>query len=673
MDVINILDAQSANMIAAGEVVDRPASAIKELVENAIDAGSTEITVEIENGGNTRIRVSDNGKGISATDLPKAVLRHATSKIKTGADIDGVMTLGFRGEALAAIAAVSRLEIISKQKDSEYGSILTSDENGVTVQEIGCPDGTTVLVNDIFYNTPARRKFLKKDVTEAAAAQTVTEKAALSNPQIAFKFINNGEIKFSTSGDGKLFSAIYSVMGKQMAKGFTELRYELDFVKVRGYVSLPEFARGNRSAQNVFVNGRYVVSKTVQAALSEAFKSFLPGGKFPAAVLFLDVPPLFVDVNVHPAKIEIKFADERKVYEGVYYAVKDALLRKDAFVPAEEREKRLQGDGGTQTARRPQEELFVSPSAEKTASGVGEGGAKPSGASGVNGRMAKAYGAFGGSLPMMPRSAAVETRAQSDAARAEAEAAKKRKAFAPSAATLEAGEEAFEKAFGEKKASEAETEGQNRVSNPTLFEAEEKTAAYEQSEMSTAPIYRLAGEVFDAYLLVETEKAFYVIDKHAAHERLLYEKLARNKKAESQQLLAGIVVSLSTEEAAVLSQNLESLSEFGFEAEVFGDDAIIVRAVPAAIKEIKELDVLMQGFARELLDGVSLSFNERCDKALYTLACKAALKAGVKNGEVHNKWLVDSLFEEGNIKYCPHGRPIMKEFSRKEMDKWFDR
>lgn len=657
MDVINILDAQSANMIAAGEVVDRPASAIKELVENAIDAGSTEITVEITGGGIGGIRVSDNGKGISATDLPKAVLRHATSKIKTGADIDGVMTLGFRGEALAAIAAVSRLEIISKQKDSDFGNILTSDENGVSVQEIGCPDGTTVLVNDIFYNTPARRKFLKRDITEAAAAQAVVEKAALSNPGIAFKFISNGEIKVSTSGDGKLFSAIYSVMGRQMAKGFTEVKYDLDFVSVRGYVSLPEFARGNRGAQNVFVNGRYIVSKTVQAALSEAFKSFLPGGKFPAAVLFVSVPPLFVDVNVHPAKIEIKFADERKIYEAVYYGVKDALVRKDAFSTEEEREKKLLKNEVEIPAPKEQEEVFVSTQQKETAKPEAlkkSESPAPKKEQSENGAHAPV---FDGTLFNLPRSAAVETRAQT-------EAAKKRVVFSPATATA---------VLDEEKRVESETEDKIKVSTPVLFESAEEKDIYEQKKMSTAPVYKLVGEAFDAYLLVETEKTFYIIDKHAAHERLLYERLARNKTAESQQLLAGIVVSLNAEEAAVLSQNLGSLSEFGFDAEPFGDDAIIVRAVPAAIKEIKDLDALMQGFAKELLDGASLSFKERCDRALYTLACKAALKAGVKNGEVHNKWLVDSLFEEGNIKYCPHGRPIMKEFPKKEMDKWFDR
>lgn len=604
MNVINVLDAQSANMIAAGEVVERPAAALKELIENAIDAGATNISAEIKNGGTTLIRVSDNGCGISADDLPRALLRHATSKIKSGADIDGVMTLGFRGEALAAIAAVSHLSIISRQQGFDFGNVLTSDEDGVSVEEVGCPVGTTVLVEGLFYNTPARRKFLKRDATEAAACRTVTERLAVANPHIAFHFISDGEEKLSTTGDGDIKSAIASAFGAGFANGLVAISGEADEVAISGFVSTPEAARGKSTAQSCFVNGRYVISRTVQAALKEAFKSYIPHDRYPAAVLFITVPPLFVDVNVHPAKTELKFANERPVYEAVYYAVRNALTRSDAFT----------GD---------ESDIFISH----------------------------------GDIAPLEQRVAIEPTAHTAQAFNAAD-------FMPTHGNDEA-EERFSVPQSAPKSEPPRTE---------LRLAEPKTSElFAQAEMEKQPQYRYVGEAFDSYIIAETKDALYIIDKHAAHERILYERLRTSRTAESQALLVPAVAELEEWEAQLILQSRDYLYSLGFEIDEFGGGSVAVRSVPVALRNEKELTPLLEQFAATLAAGGALPFEERCDRALYTMACKAALKAGIHNEAHDNEWIISRLFKDGNIKYCPHGRPIAKVFTKREADKWFDR
>ena len=606
MDVINILDSQSANMIAAGEVVERPASAVKELVENAIDALAKSITVELKGGGSQLIRVSDDGCGISAADLPKAILRHATSKISCGTDIDGVKTLGFRGEALAAISAVSQMQIISRMEGQAFGNLLSCEDGVCTVEEVGCPVGTTVLVEGLFYNTPARRKFLKRDATETAACRSVVEKAAISNPHIAFKFIADGEQKFATSGDGSLTAAIADTLGDARAKNLIRVEGTAEQVRVSGYVSAPSAAVGRNTAQNTFVNGRFVVSKTVQAALKEAFKTYIPHDRYPSSVLFVDVPHKFVDVNVHPAKIEIKFADERLVYEAVYYAVKGALGRQDAFT------------GGA-------DDIFVS----------------------------------GGDV-LKP-------------------VAEKRSYVAPSYTpnTLsthkvlkeEAKQSAFNAAsFGEESSALPSLEAlEVKVASPKVSELLEK-----QEKLQTEPTYRYVGELYNAYLVAETKDALYIVDKHAAHERILYEDIKKSSTVQSQALLMPEIVELSAADTALITENIDYLKGFGFDVEAFGDNSLIVRALPAGIKAGAASDMLA-GFADTLDKGGALPAEERKDRALFTVACKAALKAGVSNDPAHNKWVLDKLFADGSIKYCPHGRPVAKMFLRRDVDKWFDR
>ncbi len=596
-------------MIAAGEVVERPASAVKELVENAIDAGAKSISVELKGGGSQLIRVSDDGCGISAADLPKAILRHATSKISCGTDIDGVKTLGFRGEALAAISAVSKMQIISRMEAQPFGNLLSVEEGVCTVEEVGCPVGTTVLVEGLFYNTPARRKFLKRDATETAACRSAVEKAAISNPHIAFKFIADGEQKFATSGDGSLTAAIADTLGDARAKNLIRVEGKAEQVVVSGYVSAPSAAVGRNTAQNTFVNGRFVVSKTVQAALKEAFKTYLPHDRYPSSVLFVDVPHKFVDVNVHPAKIEIKFADERLVYEAVYYAVKSALGRQDAFTGGED-------------------DIFVS----------------------------------GG-----------------DVAKPVEKPAEKRPSYTPvfTQNTLsthkvlkeEAAQSAFNAAdYGDTSFKTPKEESfVAKVAQAPVSELLEKQVAIKEE-----PKYRYVGELYDAYLIAQTGDALYIVDKHAAHERILYEDIKKSSTVQSQALLMPEVVELNAADTALIAENIDYLRGFGFDIEAFGDNSLIVRALPAGIKASAAADMLA-GYADTLEKGGALPAEERKDRALFTVACKAALKAGVPNDPAHNKWILDKLFADGSIKYCPHGRPVAKMFLRRDVDKWFDR
>ena len=637
MGIINVLDAQTANLIAAGEVVERPSSAAKELLENSIDAKAKSITMEIRNGGRTLLRVTDDGSGFLREDIPKALLRHATSKIECGDDINGIRSLGFRGEALAAIGSVSRLEIITKHRSEEIGTRLTADENGIIMEDIGCPDGTTVSMRDIFYNTPARQKFLKKDGTEGASCVAAAERLALSHPEISFTVISDGERKFQTAGDGELYPAIYSVFGRDFAKRLIKVEYELGGVSVNGYITPPDAVRGSRAMQTAFVNGRYVKSKTVQAALEEAFRSFIPRGKFPGCVLFVSLLPELTDVNVHPAKTEIKFASERDVFRAVYYAVKNALEA--------EPEEKLLGDPATQKViAKPvlpelppdqdpfaengaQTQILQRSSIEKS---IFEGGETP------KNRVVQ---------PIMPQKT-------------------EKKVFRADLGDDDVFDSQSEFVFSDS----------TQVAEPADPEPKAEASA-EQATLITdmAPAWRMIGQAYDSYIFVETEENILIIDKHAAHERVLYEKLAKSKELHIQELLSGVPVNIGREQAAVLLENADFLEEKGFKIEDFGEGALIVRTVPATLGNLKGLNTILEDFARTLSDGNGLSFAERCDRALYTVACKAALKARIKNRPEDDENVVRMLAENPHLRYCPHGRPFIKKLPKREIEKYFDR
>lgn len=618
MGVINILDAQTANMIAAGEVVDRPASALKELLENALDAGAKRISVEIKGGGRAFLRITDDGRGFYRDDIPKALLRHATSKIKSGADLNEILTFGFRGEALAAISSVSRMEIISRHIDETVGTRLTSDENGVVMDDTGCPVGTTVIVKDLFYNTPARQKFLKKDMTETSACVSVASAAAISHPEVSFTVSVEGERRFYTAGDGKLLQALYAVYGKAFAGGLIEVSYELDGVKAHGFVTSPDHARGNRGMQMFYVNGRSIRSKTMQAALEEAFRSYLPHGRYPACVLFLEIPYGLTDVNVHPAKLEIKFANERPVFSAVYYAVKNKL-----------NEDPVSKETPAQETPAPAPVLQETP--KETAQTP--------------------------EIPRTERPAPAYTSVYTPPKKEE-----------PPRRT-------FNARIGEE---DLDMQTMLRFAQPT----EEEARTYEQSKEEAQPVqvqiderpyHRLLGEAYNAFLFVETKDEVLVIDKHAAHERILYEKLASKKEVHTQQLLSPIPLTLADDDVASLCENASYLAEFGFEIEPFGNDTLLVRAVPASLANTKDLKSILERFASDLLSGSRVSFAEKCDRALFTVACKAALKAGIPNDQAHNEWVVQQLMENPSLRFCPHGRPVMHALTRKEIEGYFDR
>lgn len=648
MGIINILDSQTANLIAAGEVVERPSSAAKEMLENSIDAGAKNITLEIKNGGRSLVRVIDDGCGFLREDIPKALLRHATSKISCGEDINGIKTLGFRGEALAAMGSVSRMDIVTKHRSEEIGTRLTSDDDGIVMVDTGCPDGTTVSVRDLFYNTPARQKFLKRDATEGASCVAAAEKVALSHPEISFTVISDGERKFTTPGDGKLYPAIHAVFGREFSKTLTEIDYEHEGVKVYGYVTTPDAARGSRAMQTVFVNGRYVKSKTVQAALEEAFRSYIPRGKYPGCVLFVSLDPELTDVNVHPAKTEIKFASEKDVFRAVYYGIKTKI---DA-VPED---KPLGDSSATETAEKTQD---FKPSSD----------------------------IFGG-IPAVdtkeifaeaPKPAVTIKPADVDffPMDKEREVTPSAEATAKKAFRADIGEEdlfpsSIPFCFKDPVPVAELTEScEDAVAEPTLTEP---TPAQQTLVPEEKEYWRMVGQAYNAYIFVETPDNILVIDKHAAHERILYEKLAKTKELHVQELLAGVPVSLGREQSAILLENAEYLAEKGFAIEDFGEGSIIVRTVPMTLKNLKGLSSILEDFAKILLDGNGLSFEERCDRALYTVACKAALKAGIKNSPEDDENVVRMLADNPALRYCPHGRPFIKKLPKREIEKYFDR
>lgn len=626
MGIINVLDAQTSNLIAAGEVVERPSSAAKELLENSIDANAKSITMELRNGGRSLLRVTDDGKGFLREDIPKALLRHATSKISCGDDINGIRSLGFRGEALAAIGSVSRLEIVSKHRDENIGTRLTADENGIVMEDVGCPDGTTVSMRDIFYNTPARQKFLKKDGTEGASCVAAAERLALSHPEIAFTVISDGERKFMTSGDGDLFGAIYAVFGREFARTLSEVDYELGGVSVKGYVTLPDAVRGSRAMQTVFVNERYVKSKTVQAALEEAFRSYIPRGKFPGCVLFVKLDHTLTDVNVHPAKTEIKFASERDVFRAVYYAVKNTL----SAAPNE----KLLGEVAVKIEKKP-----------------------------ILPEISEEDDPFA-----LPNFTPVEPQRRSDID------------FFPNdkkdGPKTEKPKTSFNASIGEEDLYDSQKDFLFSDS-VKITPAEEKQPEPEQEEQAVLieerPAWRMIGQAYDSYIFVETEEYILVVDKHAAHERVLYEKLAASKELHVQELLVGVPVALGREQASVLLENAEFLAEKGFAVEDFGEGSIIVRTVPSTLGNLKGLNGILEDFARTLSDGNHLSFAERCDRALYTVACKAALKARIKNRPEDDENVIRMLAENPHLRYCPHGRPFIKKIPKREIEKYFDR
>ncbi len=670
MPKINQLSFAVANLIAAGEVVERPASAVKELLENAIDAGATRITAEIKRGGSSLIRIQDNGSGMEPEDLPVAIRRHATSKIKDADDLAAIGTLGFRGEALAAISAVSTLTIITKTKEAETGTMLTAEAGSVTeICEVGCADGTTVTVENLFDNVPARRKFLKKDATETQAVAAVIEKIAISRPDVALTFIADGVKKFATAGDGVLLHTLHALFGRDFASRLLAVSGEGTGVKVSGYVGRPDNARGNRNYQNVFINGRYVRSKTVLAAIERAYTSYMAPERFPVAVLFLDLPTFSVDVNVHPAKLEVKFSDERAVFEAVYYAVRTALegdTSRPYFALSEEKGKRPTPTHTFEPNGRVEQikmgiDLPTAPKAPTK-----EAPTAPPKVS-VSETVTKA-----------PTSSVYAPRGIESAAAAAS--GTPQKTYLSTEDSLRVIEKATEKS--EESAPPSIGDPQAASAAPARAESAPISVAKVPTEVHTdvpLPEYRILGVAFNCYVIVELSgDRLLLIDQHAAHERILFESLKKQRAADtrtlSAELLLPLCLTLSPEEIGAASENEEEISALGFSYET-KERAVYLTAIPAELTP-PEAEELFASACAELASGSgepAVTLAAKREKMLYQIACKAAIKGGRKYGEEHIEWLVREVLALPDVTVCPHGRPIAFYLSKGELDRRFDR
>ena len=644
------LDRHVADLIAAGEVVERPASAVKELVENAVDAGATQITVEVQNGGMTFLRVTDNGCGIAPEDAPTAFLRHATSKIRTKEDLAAIGTLGFRGEALAAISSVSRIDLLTKTAEADGVSLHLEGGVVTSQQPAGCPQGTTILVRDLFFNTPARMKFMKSDSAESSAIAAVVQQQALAHPEISFRLIRDGETQLQTSGDGERLAAIYTVFGRELAKNMLAVNGTWEKFHVTGYITKPTATRGNRALQYFFLNGRFIRSRLLSAALEEAYRNQMMTGRFPACVLELQMPLEAVDVNVHPAKTEVKFLNERAVFDAVHYAALSTLSNASGRV-------------AMQMPKSPA--LDAQPAApQQTAKPAERPAARP--AVNPNFYQTMQAGEYRRQAGAQPRTVLASQVQYPTRTPKPVEPAMPPVEKAPSPIAPPQPEPVVAPV---KPAAKAEPEPAAIPKEPAPTPAEPEQLALDLPEQT----FRLIGEAFDSYLIAEQGESVLFIDKHAAHERILFEKLkAEDHPIVSQELMAPVSAELTREEAATVLENTEILGKCGFEVADFGDGDVLIRQIPCDVDE-KDAVSLLQELAADLLAGKTLAPETLRDNLLHTIACKAAIKAGWHTEGAEAAHLVAEILSRTDIKYCPHGRPVCIELTKSQLERQFKR
>ena len=664
MPRINVLPKNIADLIAAGEVVERPSSVIKEFVENSIDAGSKKIVVEIKNGGKTYLRVTDDGCGIEREDVRNAFVSHATSKISSVNDLDSISTLGFRGEALASVSAVSKVDLMTATADSEIGTryVIEGGEEKL-IDDAGSPIGTTIIVKDLFYNIPARLKFLKKDVQEGNYVATILERIALSNPDIAFKFIRDGKIAFQTPGDGNLKSAIYAVFGKEFTSQLLSVETEHNGIKVYGFITKPTAGRGNRVMQTFFVNKRYVKSVVFLSAIENAYKNSIMIGKYPACVLFVEMPFETVDVNVHPAKTEVRFFDEKRVFEAVYNACL-FTLNEDKIRPQVKfstgkifAEPEIKG-----------EQLKIDNSAPvtpiKTPSFIVKEFGKP-----VTGEEAKV------SAPAKNERETLDF-LKDEYLKPDV------KVVTPAINKTNASVPKFNVKIEVEEATVAESKDvtqDNFIDNSSdKVEATERNVTVEDVssvtdvKASVTLEYRFIGEAFNTYLIAETENKIILIDKHAAHERILFDKFKNQMAGESQMMLFPISVTLSADEYSAVIDNLGLLENAGYEITDFGDRCVKVSACPPELinENIDEIIVEIAGY---LSNNIKTLMPEKLDWIYHSMACRAAVKAGNFTSSYEAERFVGRVLGDDNLRYCPHGRPVLVEMTKRELEKQFGR
>ena len=664
MQKINLLDTQVANLIAAGEVVERPASAIKELLENSIDAGATQITAEIKNGGVSLMRITDNGCGMSKEDALVCTRRHATSKIKDASDLDGIVTLGFRGEALAAISSVSKMRIMTRTKDSALGVMVTSEGgNIVSCEESGCPYGTTVIVEELFSNVPARRKFLKRDASETAAVSAVMEKLALSRPDIAFKFIVDGNLRFQTAGDNSLVNVIYAVIGRDFAKKTVKVHDMTDGVEVEGVIGTPDNVRGNRGAENFFINGRYIRCGTASAALEQAFSSYIPSDKFPSCVLAITVNPAFVDVNVHPQKLEVKFSNDKPIFNAVYCAVRNTLMN-GIDRPTMDQTK-LTGD----SYKLYQDVLTMKTDTEAEAEQIAS----------EKERLTRKYEQI--TVPVEEKTVLpdIEVAVPKPILMPWETEVKKAPMPSDSPAPSPVPKPEPRPTFTERPAvvdpiKTPENEPKVTLNEPKTVQNEPKNAP---KEPIPTPFFKIAGVMFNTYVFVELENKMMIIDKHAAHERVLFEKMRANMSSldpVSQLLLFPVNVSLTSEEMAACDEYRDELIKLGFDF-VEGEKGVDLIQYPSGLNDAQAVTMFAE-LASRLSDGhgdLKIGRDAFYEKALYQASCKAAVKGGREDSPENIRWIAEQVIVNPNIRFCPHGRPVAFEMTKSEFERQFER
>ena len=679
MPQIQQLPPHLADLIAAGEVVERPASVCKELLENALDAGASAISTELERGGLTYIRITDNGCGIAPEQLPTAFLRHATSKLRRPEDLAAIGTLGFRGEALAAIAAVSRVDIFSRQTGADCGAMLHL-EGGVpeAVTEAGCPDGTTVCIRDLFYNTPARMKFMKKDTAEGAAAAGVVTHLALSHPDVSFKLLRDGQEILHTPGDGQLLSAIYAALGRDFANSLLPVSGSGGAVRVEGFITKPLAGHGTRGRQLFFVNGRFVKSQLLAAAVEEAYRNRLLKGRFPGCVLHITLPVNEVDVNVHPAKTVVKFLSDKTVFDAVHYTVKDALDREGQPAPAEKKPfyQTMTAQEFRETTPAPQgvKLPFVS--------------GRPVGSAGADRPTVNRFAPAAPTVQTPRETVQPAAAPQGDVWQVRDAAPETGKAF-----TVPSGREgvvyritppdapedspAREQAAAETETVPAAVMPEQEPKNDTTLSAPEAVPVQQELEMpetadSGETPWRIAGEVLKTYIICEDgEQNVWLIDKHAAHERIRFDALKADPVPPmAQQLLTPAAVTLTAEEYGAVLESLDVLAGYGFLCEDFGDGAVLVREIPDYIRA-EDAAATLEELARKLLLQRADPAGAR-DELLHTMACKSAIKAGMTTDAAELAALVRQV-QSGAVRYCPHGRPVAVQLRKYEVEKMFKR
>ena len=723
MRKIAVLDKHTIDKIAAGEVVERPSSVVKELVENSIDAGATAVTVEITDGGKKLIRITDNGGGIEAAQVPTAFLSHATSKIEKVEDLENIASLGFRGEALSSIAAVSQVELITKTPSAISG-VRYVIEGGVeqSLEEMGAPDGTTFLVRNLFYNTPARSKFLKSDSSEANYIGTMMEQLALSHPEISFKYIQNKQVKLHTSGNYNVKDVIYNVYGRDMAKALLEVSYENDFMKIEGYAGKPEISRGNRSFENYYVNGRFVKNNIITKAIEDAYKGFVMQHKFPFVSLQIQMTGNDLDVNVHPRKLEVRFARGAEVYDAIYEAVHNALLHRELIpvvpVGKEERESKvaavsrgavpepfeksrrteLHCEGAAESIGRSSagnNESCYSQAAEKTA---------PTGKITSSGSLGNSSGCQASSVlreqaiyqakPFSKEEEALFAGTLKEAAEADKRADEKAEEKAEEKADKSADEKAAEDNISVERMNEADNQAETAVS--VNYEIPDKSEPGQSDPGTEYPSvggkqlelfqekllapesrsrHKLIGQLFDTYWLVEFENQFYIIDQHAAHEKVNYERFVKRFKEqsiESQYLNPPLVVTLNMDEQAKLKANEEYFRKYGFEIEPFGGREYCISAVPTNLYGFHEEELFLEMLDNLGGEGAKDAF-DLFTARLATMACKSAVKGNHQMSALEADKLIDELLTLDNPYNCPHGRPTIIAMTKTEIEKKFKR